>query len=67
MTRLEKALMLLRDLNTTRVNGDRYQERLVDLMLTELDDERGYKRGLDRVFGDRAYYMSRRQKRALKP
>jgi hypothetical protein len=50
MTRLEKALMLLRDLNHTRRTGDRYQEGLVDLLLTELDDEQGYQRGLNRLF-----------------
>lgn len=50
MTRLEKALMLLRDLNHTRRTGDRYQGGLVDLLLTELDDERGYQRGLNRLF-----------------
>lgn len=54
MTRIEKALMLLRDLSHTRRTGDRYQGGMVDLMLTELDDAAGYQRGLDRIYDSRA-------------
>ena len=66
MTRIERALQLLQDLTLTRLNGDSYQLGLVEMELDELDAKGGYKRGRYRNWDNRTYYMSRRQKRALK-
>lgn len=65
MTRIERALQLLQDLTLTRLNGDSYQLGLVELELDELDQKGGYARGSS-VNLTRTYYMSNRQKRALK-
>lgn len=65
MTRIERAIQLLQDLTLTRLNGDAYQLGLVEMELDELDAKGGYKRGrYPRL--TRTYYMSFRQKRALK-
>ncbi len=41
-TAAQTALMLLRDLNTTRRNGDDFQGPLVEDLLVTYDLERGY-------------------------
>jgi hypothetical protein len=43
-SRLERALLLLRDLETTRRTRDTFQGGLVELALDELDAEGGYNR-----------------------
>lgn len=48
MTRIERAIQLLRDLTLTRLSGDTYQGGLVDMELDRLDAESGYARGLRR-------------------
>ena len=65
MTRIERALQLLQDLSAARSAGDATQISL-NIELDLLDALGGYQRGRYRNWDNRTYYMSRRQKRALK-
>ena len=59
--RIERALQLLRDIEITRLTGDRFQGGLVEAALDELDAEGGYQRvvraGHNRIpgFGESQY------------
>lgn len=61
-TRIGRALRLLRDLEICRRRGDRYQARMVDLALDELDLEGGYQRHV-RAQDNRIYQWGERQGR----
>lgn len=62
MSRIERAIQLLRDLTTTRLAGDTYQGGLVEMALDELDARAGYQRGLSPDLHHN-YYLSRRRRR----
>ena len=67
VTRIERALQLLRDLEYCRIKGDRYQGGMVETLLEELDTEGGYRRRAPRhhkvvpTFGESANYCKSAQ------
>jgi hypothetical protein len=65
VSRIERALHLLAELALARRSGD-VSQIAIDIELDLLDALGGYQRGRYRNWDNRTYYMSRRQKRALK-